>query len=116
MKKLIAATTTPLASIFGSGFLIIVPILCGAVGKYAVFAMAGVCALAYGVGYVIRFNINNLEPLLEKNEACETMRLLERSSDLALVAAYVIFRMPLHQYSRGVLVGWHRQAVRHGFQ
>jgi hypothetical protein len=42
MKKLIAATSTPLASIFGSGFLIIVPILSGAVGKYAVFAMAGV--------------------------------------------------------------------------
>ena len=32
MKQLIKATTTPLASIFGSGFLVIVPILCGAVG------------------------------------------------------------------------------------
>jgi hypothetical protein len=30
MEKLIAATSTPLASIFGSGFLIIVPILSGA--------------------------------------------------------------------------------------
>jgi hypothetical protein len=90
MKKLIAATSTPLASIFGSGFLIIVPILNGAVGKYAVFAMALVCALAYCVGYAIRFNIKNAEPLLEKDETGKTTKLLERSSDLALVAAYVI--------------------------
>jgi hypothetical protein len=90
MKKLIAATSTPLASIFGSGFLIIVPILNGAVGKYAVFAMALVCALAYCVGYAIRFNIKNAEPLLKKDEAGKTTKLLERSSDLALVAAYVI--------------------------
>jgi hypothetical protein len=90
MKKLIAATSTPLASIFGSGFLIIVPILNGAVGKYAVFAMALVCALAYCVGHAIRFNIKNAEPLLEKDETGKTTKLLERSSDLALVAAYVI--------------------------
>ncbi len=90
MKKLIAATSTPLASIFGSGFLIIVPILNGAVGKYAVFAMAVVCALAYCVGSAIRFNIKNAEPLLEKKESDRNMQMLERSSDLALVAAYVI--------------------------
>ena len=90
MKKIIAATATPLASIFGSGFLIIVPILNGAVGKYSVFAMAAVCALAYGVGHAIRFNITNAEPLLEKDEASKRTKLLERSSDLALVAAYVI--------------------------
>lgn len=54
MKKLIDATTTPLASIFGSGFLVIVPILAAAVGSYAVFAMAAVCALAYAVGSLIR--------------------------------------------------------------
>ena len=34
-KKLFSATATPLASIFGSGFLVIVPILNGAVGPYA---------------------------------------------------------------------------------
>ncbi len=50
MKKLIDATTTPLASIFGSGFLVIVPILAAAVGPYAVYAMAGVTLLAYAVG------------------------------------------------------------------
>jgi hypothetical protein len=35
------AITTPLASIFGSGFLIIVPILAGAVGRHSVIAMVG---------------------------------------------------------------------------
>ncbi len=90
VKKLIAATSTPLASIFGSGFLIIVPVLNGAVGKYAVFAMALVCLVAYCVGHAIRFNITNAEPLLENDTAAEKTKLLERSSDLALVAAYVI--------------------------
>ncbi len=32
MKPIVDATSTPLSSIFGSGFLIIVPILAGAVG------------------------------------------------------------------------------------
>ena len=89
MKTLISATSTPLASIFGSGFLIIVPILNGAVGKYAVFAMALVCMLAYCIGYVIRFNIKNVEPLVENDTASKRTQFLERTSDLALVAAYV---------------------------
>ncbi len=37
VKKLMKATGVPLSSIFGSGFLIIVPILAGAVGPYSVF-------------------------------------------------------------------------------
>jgi hypothetical protein len=83
------ATSTPLASIFGSGFLIIVPILAGAVGIYSVYAMAGVCLLAYAVGAVIRFNIKNAEPVLANNPPERTMS-FERLSDLALVLAYVI--------------------------
>jgi len=38
-KNLFRATATPLASIFGSGFLVIVPILYGAVGPYSLVAM-----------------------------------------------------------------------------
>ncbi|WP_346838388.1 hypothetical protein [Microbulbifer sp. SAOS-129_SWC] len=86
---LVRATGTPLASIFGSGFLVMVPILSGAVGVYAPLAMALVCALAYGVGYVIRFNIAHAEPALEGNPQESTLA-LERSSDLALVLAYII--------------------------
>ena len=90
MKKLINATTTPLASIFGSGFLVIVPILAVSVGKYAVFAMAGVTLLAYAVGSVIRFNIRHVEPLLEADTSPHFTTLFERGSDLALVGAYVV--------------------------
>ncbi len=66
------------------------PILNGAVGKYSVFAMALVCAVAYGVGSVIRFNIKNAEPLLENGQVPKRTKLFERASDLALVGAYVI--------------------------
>ena len=40
MKPIVDATSTPLSSIFGSGFLIIVPILAGAAGSYSVLAIA----------------------------------------------------------------------------
>ena len=89
-KKLMSATATPLASIFGSGFLVIVPILAGAVGPYAWLAMICVCGLAYAVGSVIRFNIRNTEPMLEAGTAPERAVLLEKTSDLALVVAYAI--------------------------
>jgi hypothetical protein len=90
VKKLIAATTTPLASIFGSGFLIIVPILAGAVGRYSVFAMAAVCLFAYAVGSVIRYNIRHAEPLLAAGKTSELTTMAERASDLAIIGAYVI--------------------------
>jgi hypothetical protein len=73
LKTLIKATSTPLASIFGSGFLVIVPILAGAVGSYSVVAMASVCALAFAVGIVIRFNIVHAEPALAGSPAESTL-------------------------------------------
>ncbi|NOQ46418.1 MAG: hypothetical protein GQ559_07075 [Desulfobulbaceae bacterium] len=80
-KTTVNATSTPLASIFGSGFLVIVPILAGAVGMYSVMAMAGVCALAYAIGNVIRFNIVHAEPVLAAKPSGATLS-LERASDL----------------------------------
>ena len=107
MKKIIDATSTPLSSIFGSGFLVIVPILAGAVGPYSVYAMAGVCALAFAVGGVIRFNIKHTEPVLAGNPGEATLS-LERCSDLALVLAYVIsVCLYLHILSAFVLGGLH---------
>ena len=64
--SLVDATTTPLASIFGSGFLVIVPILAGAVGSWSVLAMIAVCGLAFAVGSVLRFNIRHAEPALAR--------------------------------------------------
>lgn len=90
IKTLFGATSTPLASIFGSGFLVIVPILAKAVGPYAVVAMLCICLLAYAVGSVIRFNIRHAEPLIEKNEAPPITEFFEKTSDLALVLAYAI--------------------------
>jgi hypothetical protein len=89
-KNLFVATTTPLASIFGSGFLVIIPILAGAVGPYAWLAMICVCALVYAEGSVLRFNIRNTEPMLEAGTAPLRAVHLERTSDLALVVAYAI--------------------------
>lgn len=83
------AVTTPLASIFGSGFLVIVPILAGAVGPYSPIAMMLICALAFAIGSIIRFNIKHAEPALADNPGEATLS-FERGSDLALVLAYVI--------------------------
>jgi hypothetical protein len=89
-KELRFARTTPLSSIFGSGLLVIVPILNAAVGPYSVIAMAGVCALAYAVGSVIRFNIRNVEPLIEAGTISARTSRNERTANLALVLAYAI--------------------------
>lgn len=89
-KELRFARTTPLASIFGSGLLVIVPILNATVGPYSVIAMACVCVLAYAVGSVIRFNIRHVEPLSEAGTIpAKTLR-NERVANFALVLAYAI--------------------------
>lgn len=56
-RTLLSATVTPLASIFGSGFLIIVPVLERGFGGAAVIAIAIVCVAALLVGTAIRHNI-----------------------------------------------------------
>lgn len=89
-KQFIHGTTTPLASIFGSGFLVIVAVLADSVGPYALPAMAGICAVAYGVGSIIRFNIQHAEPVLEAGKATGLTSVFERIADIALVPAYII--------------------------
>lgn len=51
------AMTTPLASIIGSGFLILGPVLIVAYGMYAPIVMMALCAVAFGFGAAIRYNI-----------------------------------------------------------
>ncbi len=105
LRSILGATTTPLASIFGSGFLVIVPILAATVGSWSVIAMAGICGLAYAVGWVIRHNIRHAEPLLAANPPEATLA-FERGSDLALVLAYVVsVSLYLHIMSAFVLGG-----------
>ena len=84
------AMSTPLASIFGSGFLVIVSVLGGAVGPYSVLAMAGICAVAYAVGSVIRHNIRHAEPVLQNDDTPRGVAIASTVAQLALIPAYVI--------------------------
>ncbi len=107
------ATITPLASIMGSGFLVCAPLLYANTGNYAVMVMAGLLAMAYVIGAVIRFNIRYGEPLLETKSlpafnrvehhlhvghrnaahrvaAVEAAEIAEKISHFALAGAYFI--------------------------
>ncbi len=88
-SQLLKIISTPLASIFGSGFLIIIPILAGVVGAYSVYIMAGICLLAYAIGNVIRYNIEFAEPLLTSTTKKTTL-FFERSANIAIVIAYIV--------------------------
>ncbi len=85
-SDVLRATVTPLASIFGSGFLIIVPILAQSLGRWSALGMAAVCALAWCVGDAVRHNVRTVEG----HEVGAAVRRLERASDLTIVVAYVI--------------------------
>ncbi len=69
-RTLVAATVTPLASIFGSGFLIVVPVLEAGFGRWGVPAMASVCLAAFLVGTAVRHNmaVNAHDPFTRRTE------------------------------------------------
>lgn len=84
--RLWRATITPLASIIGSGFLVLGPILNDSFGYMAPLVMAALCAGGYAFGAAIRANIVTLEqgaPDLARQR-------LEVLSGWALAGAYVI--------------------------
>ncbi len=84
------ATVTPLASIIGSGFLVIAPLLAAVAGSYALAAMLLIVALAYGVGHAIRYNIAYAEPLEGRADAPRALAFYTRLSSASLSVAYVI--------------------------
>ncbi len=84
------ATVTPLASIIGSGFLVIAPLLAAVVGSYALAAMLGIVLLAYAVGHAIRYNIQHAEPLETAPDAPPALGFYTRLSGASLSVAYVI--------------------------
>jgi len=105
-RSIVPAMSTPLASIFGSGFLVVVPVLASAVGPYAGLAMAVVAVVAFLVGGIVRHNILCAEPVLEKGDRQFTV-VVERLSDIALVAAYVVsVCLYIHILSTFVLVSF----------
>lgn len=81
------AVVTPLASIIGSGFLVLGPILNTSFGKYAPLAMMLLCAIAYGFGHAVRFNIAHIDrqPFRTSME-----HILENVSSWVLAFAYII--------------------------
>lgn len=80
------ATITPLASIIGSGFLILGPILDHAYGGYAPLVMAGLCLVAFLFGAAIRDNIKTLAV----PHSDRLLISLETLSSWALAFAYII--------------------------
>ncbi len=84
------ATITPLASIIGSGFLIVVPLLGAVVGRNAVWAMAGIVLVAYAIGAVLRFNIRHVEPAINDHKLTASLNRINTVSDVALAIAYII--------------------------
>lgn len=88
VNTIVPAMSTPLASIFGSGFLVVVPILASAVGPYSILAMVVVAFVAFLVGAIVRHNILCAEPVLAEGSKKFTV-MAERLSDFALVAAYI---------------------------
>ncbi|WP_417620536.1 hypothetical protein [Parasphingorhabdus sp.] len=82
------ATVTPLASIIGSGFLVLAPILVSDYGYMAPLVMAGLCLGAYLFGGAIRFNIflRNIEH--PRQDIWVTR--LELAASWALVFAFTI--------------------------
>ena len=85
--RLWRATITPLASIIGSGFLVLGPLLEVSYGAYAPLAMAFLCVLAYAFGDAVRFNIAALDASANRGHLSER---LERSASWVLAFAYII--------------------------
>ena len=81
---------TPLASILGSGLLIIVPVLERTLGALAVFGAIGVCAVAWLVGTAIRHCVRVVEPLAKSGRLDTFTRRVDQWADAIIVVAYVI--------------------------
>ncbi len=82
------AMTTPLASIIGSGFLVLGPILDSEYGKYAPLVMALLCIGAYLYGAAIRYNMSAIEN--GTNQAHGFIAKLEIASSWSLGFAYIV--------------------------
>jgi hypothetical protein len=86
------ATVTPLASIIGSGFLVLAPLLVREFGHRAVWVMAGLCGVAYLIGSAIRWNIAQGagQAAGQTDTAASLEAWLERASNVTLSFAYVV--------------------------
>lgn len=86
-NRLWRANITPLASIIGSGFLVLGPILEVSFGWAAPLVMSGLVMLAYLFGGAIRYNIKNLATSPVRSRGIER---IEAISSAVLALAYFI--------------------------
>jgi hypothetical protein len=86
----VRASVTPLASILGSGLLIIVPVLERTLGSLSLIGVAGVCAVAWVVGTSVRHCVRVVEPALASEAPDRVTVGLNRTGDAVIVVAYVI--------------------------
>ncbi len=82
------AVGTPLASIIGSGFLIVAPLLWMLVGKFSIWVLLIITGVGYLMGNIMRYNIKYAEPLSNKND--KTMNHFNALSETALACSYFI--------------------------
>lgn len=83
------ATVTPLASIIGSGFLVLGPLLVNQFGGNAIWVMGGLCLTAWLIGSAIRFNMLQYAQL-QGSEVRPLVSRLENIASWSLAVAYVI--------------------------
>jgi hypothetical protein len=89
-RRVLLAAVTPLASILGSGLLIIVPVLERTLGALAVLGAIAVCAVAWLVGTAVRHCVRVVEPLVADGRLDAVTRRIDRCADAVIVVAYVI--------------------------
>ncbi|MCF6321892.1 MAG: hypothetical protein L3J32_09015 [Rhizobiaceae bacterium] len=82
------AMITPLASIIGSGFLVLGPILESSYGQYAPLVMAALCVGAFLYGSAIRYNIATIKR--DKDDRSQLENRLEIAASWSLAFAYII--------------------------
>lgn len=89
-RLVLLAVVTPLASILGSGLLIIVPVLERALGGLALVGVPLVCGIAWVTGTAIRHNVRVVEPLVAAGTVDRLTHRLETVAHAVIVVAYVI--------------------------
>ena len=82
------AATTPLASIIGSGFLVLGPLLAYAYGAAAPLVMIALCAVAFAFGGAIRYQMAQSVNL--KDADLRYLSVLDTISSWALAFAYIV--------------------------
>ncbi len=89
-SKMWTIIVTPLASIIGSGFLVVAPLLYDNFGRSAMAAIIIINIYALAIGWVMRTNIHQFEPMLENSHGGKFLLAIERLSNWSLGISYVI--------------------------